>query len=168
MVPAIGGGLVETNSGLAASINWLVEAARLVRTKSPGVRLFNASASGASVRGFEEVPLNVILQKLGDPPKTWELKDIMDGLPRPKLKSLKADVKQMSVVLTQIRQLAHKNLQRALIEMMNLSKASAFLGEILAPALAGGTQAGVLKNVAWADGVLLKILSSLEKAKGEE
>jgi hypothetical protein len=164
MVPAIGGGLVESNSGLVASINWLVEAARLVRTKSPGVRLFNSSAQGASVQGFLEVPLDVVLTKLGPAPQTWGPEDIIDGLPRPKTKSLKADLKQMSAVLTQVRQLANKNLQRALIEMMNLSKASAFLGEILAPALAGGTRVGVLKNIAWADGVLLKLLASLDKA----
>jgi hypothetical protein len=165
MVPAIGGGLIETNTGLAASINWLTEAARLIRTKSPGVRLFNASATGASVRGFMEVPLQIILEKLGPAQKSWELKDIMDGLPRPKAKTLKSDIKQMSTLLTQIRHLAHKNLQRALIEMMNLSKVSAFMGEILAPALAGGTPSNVLKNITWADGVLLKLLASLDKAQ---
>ncbi|MDR2350516.1 MAG: DUF115 domain-containing protein [Deltaproteobacteria bacterium] len=164
-VPAIGGGEVETNSGLLASINWLAEAANLIATRSPKVRLYNGGSSGASVPGFAEVPLKVLVDNLPEPPKTWKLPDILDDLPRPGVKELKADIKQMSAIMSQIRRLVHKNLQRALIEMMNLSRVSAFMGEILAPALAGGSPANVLKNIAWADGILLKLLTSLDEGK---
>ena len=96
------------------------------------------------MRGFQEIPLEIVLEKLGPAPKTWSLPEILPGLPRPSAREIKGDLRQMSRLLTQIRQLARKNTQRALVEMMSASKASAFLSEILAPALAGGSQSGIL------------------------
>jgi hypothetical protein len=45
--------------------------------------------------------------------------------------------------------------------MMATSRASAFMAQILSPALASGSKPGVLKNLIWADGLILKMLASL-------
>jgi hypothetical protein len=166
MIPGVGGTTVESNTGLAASVNWLAEAADLILSKGKGPRLINSSASGAAVRGFDEIPLEAVMASLPGQPPTWTVPEIMRQLPRPSAREIKRDLKQMSAILSQARQLVHRNVQRALIEMMNISKVSAFMGELLAPALAGGNRAGILKNIAWADGVILKILASLEKGGG--
>jgi hypothetical protein len=162
-VPGIGGAAVESNTGLAASVNWLAEAAALIRSKGRGPRLINSSAQGASVRGFDEIPLEIVMNGLPDQPPTWSVAEMMRQLPRPSARELRGDMKQMSAILTQTRQLVNRNVQRALVEMMNVSKVSAFMGELLAPALAGGSRQGILKNIAWADGIILKMLASLEK-----
>ncbi|MDR2613315.1 MAG: DUF115 domain-containing protein [Deltaproteobacteria bacterium] len=162
-IPGIGGTAVESNTGLAASVNWLVEAASLIRSKGRGPRLINSSAQGAAVRGFEEIPLEAVVRGLPPQPRTWRVAEIMESLPRPSARELRGDLKQMSAILTQARQLVHRNVQRALVEMMNISKVSAFMGELLAPALAGGNRQGILRNIAWADGVILKMLASLER-----
>jgi hypothetical protein len=162
-IPGVRGTTVESNTGLAASVNWLAEAAALIRSKGQGPRLINCSAQGAAVRGFEEMPLEALVRSLPEHPAPWTIPEIMDSLPRPSARELRGDLKQMSAILTQARQLVHKNVQRALAEMMNVSKVSAFMAELLAPALAGGSRQGILKSIAWADGVLLKMLASLEK-----
>ncbi|MDR1041188.1 MAG: DUF115 domain-containing protein [Deltaproteobacteria bacterium] len=162
-IPGIGGTTVESNTGLAASVNWFAEAAALIRSKGKGPRLINSSAQGAAVRGFDEIPLEAVMRALPEQPKTWKVSEIMGSLPKPTARELRGDLKQMSAILTQTRQLVHRNVQRALIEMMNVSKVSAFMGELLAPALAGGNRQGILKSIAWADGVILKMLASLEK-----
>jgi hypothetical protein len=164
-VPGIGGTVAETNTGLAASVNWLVEAANLIRSKGKGPRLINSSAQGAAVRGFDEIPLEAVMAKLPAQPPTWSIAEIMKSLPKPSARELRGDMKQMSAILSQTRQLVNRNVQRALVEMMNVSKVSAFMAELLAPALAGGNRQGILKNIAWADGVILKMLASLEKGE---
>ncbi|MDR3153192.1 MAG: DUF115 domain-containing protein [Deltaproteobacteria bacterium] len=162
-IPGIGGTAVESNTGLAASVNWLAEAAALILSKGKGPRLINSSAHGAAVKGFEEIPLEAVVANLPAQPKTWTVSEAMRSLPRPSARELRGDLKQMSSLLSQTRQLVNRNVQRALVEMMNISKVSAFMGELLAPALAGGNRQGILKNIAWADGVILKMLASLEK-----
>jgi hypothetical protein len=164
-VPGVFGTKAETNSSLLASVNWLSEAAALIRRKGRGQRLINCSASGASVQGFEEIPLKALTGTIPDRSFPWMLKDIMGGLPRPSARELRGDLKQMSALLTQVRQLLHRKPQRAVAEMMNISRASAFMKQLFAPALAGGHPAAILKSLSWADGVILKMLASIERAE---
>ncbi|MDR1166115.1 MAG: DUF115 domain-containing protein [Deltaproteobacteria bacterium] len=164
-VPGIGGGEVFTNTGLLASVNWLAEAAALIGKSPKKIRLVNSSASGARVSGFEEIPLDIMVASLPPAPPTWSLSEILPKLPKPTHRELTGDLRQMSTLLSQLRRLARANLKRALIEMMNLSKASAFMGQLLAPALAGGHQNVILDKLSWADGIILKILASLEKTR---
>ncbi|MDR1037791.1 MAG: DUF115 domain-containing protein, partial [Deltaproteobacteria bacterium] len=131
-IPGIGGTVVESNTGLAASVNWLEEAAALIRSKGKGPRLINSSAQGAAVRGFDEIPLEIVMDRIPAQPPTWTVADMMSQLPRPSVRELRGDMKQMSAILTQTRQLVNRNVQRALVEMMNVSKVSAFMGELLA------------------------------------
>ncbi|MDR2461210.1 MAG: DUF115 domain-containing protein [Deltaproteobacteria bacterium] len=161
-VAAIGGGQVETNTGLLASINWLVEAAALIKSQR-GPKLINASAQGASIKGFDEIPLSILMETIPTFEPTWKVHEIMDKLPRPTVKEIRGDLKQFSTLLTQVRHLVHKNVHKSLLEMMNISKVSAFMKELLAPALAGGNQQGILNKLLWADGIILKMLACLEK-----
>jgi hypothetical protein len=69
----------------------------------------------------------------------------------------------MSTLITQVRHLVHRKVQSALVEMMNISKVSAFMRQLLAPALAGGHPANILKNLSWADGIILKMLASIDR-----
>jgi hypothetical protein len=160
-VPAIGGGMVETNTSLLASINWYVASAESIKRRPNPPRLINAGFSGASIEGFEEVPLDLLIRSLGDPPPAIDIPQLLDKIPRPTGKEIRNDLKQMSTLLTSLKKILQINTQRCLIEMMNTSKASAFMAQILAPSLAAGNKAGILKNLIWADGVILKMLSSL-------
>ena len=167
-VPGISGAEAETNTSLLASINWFAEAAAIVKRQGKGPRLINATAAGAELKGFEEIPLKALTDAIPQRTPPWKLSDIIGSLPRPTAKELRGDLKQMSRLLTQVRQLVRSKPQRALLEMMNISKASAFMKQILAPALAGGHPADILQNLTWADGVILKMLASLEKHAAEQ
>jgi hypothetical protein len=167
IVPGVGGARAETNTSLLASINWFQEAAAIAaRRPDGGPRLINASASGASLRGFAEAPLEPLVKSLPERPLPWSLPDLIESLPRPTARELRGDLKQMSHLITQIRQLARRKIQSALGEMVNISKVSAFMRQILGPAMAGGHPAQILKNLTWADGVILKMLASLERHAG--
>jgi hypothetical protein len=161
MVPAIGGHMVETNTSLLASINWLKEAAALIRQKPKKIHLVNATAQGARIPDFAEIPLQIVINNLPDPPKTWEVHEILGGLPKPSVKELEADLKQMSAIVSQLRTLVRKNLNTAIVEMMRISKVSAFMKQILAPALAGGEKANIFEKLAWADEIILRLLQSI-------
>ncbi|MDR2339717.1 MAG: DUF115 domain-containing protein [Deltaproteobacteria bacterium] len=168
-VMGVGGVQVETNTSLMASVNWLSEAATLIQRRGRGQRLINASAQGARVQGFDEIPLKALTDTIPERAYPYRLQEVMDLLPKPTTKELRGDLKQMSALLTQVRQLVHRKPQRALVEMMAISNASAFMRQLLAPSLAGGHPAGILKNLAWADGVILRMLASIEaveKPKG--
>jgi hypothetical protein len=163
MVAGVNGTQVETNTSLLASINWLSEAASIILRKHKGRQLINASAQGAHIKGFEEMPLEAIIEVLPEFRAPWKLYDLIDGMPCPTAREIRADLKQMSTLITQVRHLVHKKLQSALVEMMNISRVSAFMKQLLAPALAGGHPGNILKNLSWADGIILKMLTSLDK-----
>ncbi|MDR2198389.1 MAG: DUF115 domain-containing protein [Deltaproteobacteria bacterium] len=164
-VPGINGSMVETNTSLLASINWFSEAAAIIRRKNKGPRLINASAQGARLQGFDEIPLETLTETIPDRRLPFKLPAVLEKLPRPQASEIRGDLKQMSTLLTQVRHLLHRNPRQALTEMMNISRVSAFMKEILAPALAGGHPGNILQGLSWADGIILKMLSSLERIK---
>ncbi|MDR1546285.1 MAG: DUF115 domain-containing protein [Deltaproteobacteria bacterium] len=159
-VPAVGGGETETNTSLLASVNWYVEAAKAIWRKPMPPALINATASGAALQGFAEKSLEDVLLGLPAAPKL-DLGEMLSGLPKPSVQELRGDIKQMSGLLSQLKRLLHSDVRRCLAEMVNVSQASAFLAQILAPALASGRKDLILKNLIWADGLLLRMLSSL-------
>ncbi|MDR0355704.1 MAG: DUF115 domain-containing protein [Deltaproteobacteria bacterium] len=161
-VPAIGGGFVETNTSLLASLGWYVEAANSIkRNLENKPRLINATASGASIEGFEEMSLEDVLMRLDPTPTGLHLPSLVAAVPKPTAGEIKKDLRQMSSLISSLKKILNMNFKRCLTEMMATSQASAFMAQILAPALASGSKAGVLKNLIWADGVILKMLSSL-------
>ncbi|MDR1310022.1 MAG: DUF115 domain-containing protein [Deltaproteobacteria bacterium] len=161
-VPAVGGGTVETNTSLLASLGWYVEAAATIR-RDPrgGPRLINSTASGAAVEGFEEMGLGEVLSRIDQSPPKIDIPSIIDAIPRPSASEIKRDLRQMSSLVSSLKRLLQIDGQRCLREMMATSQASAFMGQILAPALASGSKGGILKNLIWADGLILKMLASL-------
>lgn len=159
-VPGVFGTTVETNTGLLASLNWYAEAAQTVKRKNSRIRLINASAAGAAIRGFEEIPLNAVLASL--PRQTpLNLAAHLDRLPKPSLKEIKGDLRQMGGILGSLRQLAGRQMPKALSEMAAISRASAFMAQILTRAMKSGSRAGVLKELTKAEGLVLKMLSGL-------
>jgi hypothetical protein len=160
-VPAIGGGTVATNTGLLASINWYVEAALTIARKPSPPLLVNATAKGAAIRGFVEASLTDVLARLGPAPAPVSLPRLMAAIPRPEARELRADLKQMSGLVSSFKRLLQADFHRCLAEMVNTSRASAFMAQILAPAMASGHKAAALRSLIWADGVILKMLASL-------
>jgi hypothetical protein len=160
-VDAVGGGTVTTNTSLLASINWYVEAALAISRKERAPRLINASAGGAAIRGFEEMALGDVLARLGEPPAPLDLPRIVEAIPRPSAKEIRRDLKQMSGLLSSLKRLLQADFHRCLAEMVNTSRASAFMAQILAPAMAAGHKTAALRQLIWADGIILKMLSSL-------
>jgi hypothetical protein len=160
-IPAIGGGFAETNTSLLASINWYAEAANSIKRKSVQPKLINSTFRGAALKGFEEISLDEVLRNLGPEPNPISLKAMLSALPKPSAKEIRGDLRQMSALVSSLKSVLQVNFQRCINEMMNASKASAFLAHILAPALASGHRAGALKNLIWADGIILKMLASL-------
>jgi hypothetical protein len=161
-VPAVGGGVVETNTSLLASLGWYVEAATTVR-RSPqgGPALINATKSGAAIEGFREITLEDVLSRMDPNTPKIHIPSLVAAIPKPAASEIKRDLKQMSSLLSSLKRLLQLNVQRCLAEMMATSQASAFMAQILAPALASGSKAGILKHLIWADGLILKMLTSL-------
>jgi hypothetical protein len=161
-VPGVGGGMVETNTSLLASLGWYQEAAATIR-RSPqgGPRLINSTARGASISGFEEVSLAEVIAAIDKTTPTLDIPALIQAIPKPSAKEIKGDLRQMSSLVSSLKKILQINTQKCLVEMMATAKASAFMAQILAPALAAGSKPGILKNLIWADGVILKMLASL-------
>ena len=85
----------------------------------------------------------------------------MDAIPKPEAKEIRGDLKQMSSLVSSLKRLLQGDFNRCLAEMVNLSRPSAFMAQILALAMASGHKSGALKSLIWADGVILKMLASL-------
>ena len=160
-VPAIGGGMITTNTSLLASINWYVEAALTIGRKPNPPLLINATAKGASIRGFAEMDLAEVIERLGPTPPAISLAKLMAAIPKPTAKEIRGDLKQMSGIVSSLKRLLQSDFHRCLAEMVNISRTSAFMAQILAPAMASGHKSGALRNLIWADGIILKMLSSL-------
>ncbi|MDR2442453.1 MAG: DUF115 domain-containing protein [Deltaproteobacteria bacterium] len=160
-VPAIGGGKVTTNTSLLASINWYVEAAATIARRSRPPLLINATKSGASIIGFYEMTLEEVIERLGQSPPKLDLAKLIKAIPMPQAGEIRGDLKQMSGLLSSLKKLLQIDFHRCLAEMVNTSQSSAFMAQIMAPAMASGHKAVALKNLIWADGLILKMLSSL-------
>jgi hypothetical protein len=153
---------VETNTSLLASLGWYVEAAATIRRNPKGgPRLINSTASGAAVDGFEEIALEDVLARMDQNQPKLCIPSLIDAIPRPSASEIKRDLRQMSSLVSSLKKILQIDAQKCLTEMMATSQASAYLAQILAPALASGSKGGILKNLIWADGLILKMLASL-------
>ncbi len=159
-VPGVGGGEVQTDSGLLASIRWFNESARTIRDNAPGLGLFNASASGARLDGFDEVPLNVIIASLA-PAARLNLAAVLPKLPRPAKKEVRGDVAQMAGIISSLRRFAAMNPKKAFDEINNVSRISRFMGQVLAEASVSDNRADLIKSMDRADELMTVMLSSL-------
>jgi hypothetical protein len=159
-IPGVYGTTVETNTSLLASLNWYAEAAQTIKRATKETRLINASAAGAAIDGFEEAPLNAVLANLPSI-APLNLASHLDRTPKPAPKELKADLRQMAGLLTSLWRLAAKDPARALAEMGSLSRASAFLAQILAPAKRAPNRTGYLNELKKAESMVLKMLAKL-------
>ncbi len=71
-VEAIGGGITETSVVMQGYTNWYREAAAYLQTRPNPPRLINASAQGARLPEFEEIPLGRVLDSLQEYPLDFE------------------------------------------------------------------------------------------------
>ncbi|MDR0622098.1 MAG: DUF115 domain-containing protein [Deltaproteobacteria bacterium] len=161
VVPAVGGGTVETNTSLLASLGWYQEAAATIRRSAKGPWLINSTARGAAIRGFEEIPLSEVLSLIDPSVPPVDIPALISGIPKPSAQEIKYDLKQMSGLISSLKRILQINTQKCLLEMMATAQASAFMAQILGPAMAAGNKPGILKNLIWADGIILKMLASL-------
>jgi hypothetical protein len=159
-VPGVFGTTVQTNTSLLASLNWYAEASQTVKRQTPMVRLINSSAAGATIRGFEEIPLNAVLATLPSQPPL-NLASHLDRLPLPSLKEIRADLRQMAGLLSSLRRVANQKPGQALAEIGALSRASAFLAQILAPAQNTPAKPEFLRELTRAESLVLKLLAKL-------
>jgi hypothetical protein len=159
-VPGVYGTTVETNTSLLASLNWYAEAGLTIQKSRPQTRLINASAAGAAIKGFEEIPLNAILANLPSQPPL-NLASHLERLPKPSAKELRTDLRQIAGLMSSLRQLAGRNLPKALTEMSALGRASAFLAQILAPSQQAENRSLALKELTRAEGLVLRMLAKL-------
>ncbi|UQZ90077.1 hypothetical protein C4J81_13040 [Deltaproteobacteria bacterium Smac51] len=161
-VEGIGGGEVQTDSGLLASINWFVEAARTVNESSSGsVSLFNASASGARLAGFNEVPLGSIVASLAPVQSKLDLAAVLPKLPRPTNKEVYDDVAQMAKIVSTLRRFATMDPKKAYEEINNVRQISRFLGQVLAEASVSGNRSDLVNAMNKADELMTVMLTSL-------
>jgi Protein of unknown function DUF115 len=65
-VEAWGGGTVTSGPSLTAVNSWLESSAAMAAQFQPGLRLINATEGGSRVKGFEEMPLEALLDTLPD------------------------------------------------------------------------------------------------------
>ncbi|MDR2301775.1 MAG: DUF115 domain-containing protein [Deltaproteobacteria bacterium] len=162
LVPGVGGQDVETNTSLLASLGWYQEAAATIRRNPKGgPRLINATARGAAIRGFEEMSLDNVIALMDKNLPPIDIPALLAMIPKPSAREIKSDLKQISGIISSLKRILQINTQKCLVEMMATSQASAFMAQILGPAMASGSKQGILKNLIWADGLLLKMLASL-------
>ena len=101
-VEAIGGGMTKTNVVMEGYITWYREAAAHLKKWTHPPRMINATAEGARLQDFEEMPLEQALSGLqGSGIDSKFLPAAMDQIPRPnasylamRLARCKAEVKQ--------------------------------------------------------------------------
>lgn len=160
-VAGVHGTEVETDSGLLASINWYAEAARTIGEISPQVSLYNASAAGAHLEGFAEVPLADLAASLAPLESPIDLAAALPRLPRPAKKEVRQDVAQMAAIVGSLRRMAQTTPKRAYDEINNVRQISRFLGQVLAEASVSGNKADLVASLDKADQFMAVMLGSL-------
>lgn len=159
-VQGVGGGRVRTHSGLLASVGWFAEAAKTIAAQPNAPILFNASASGASIAGFNEVPLSVLAESL---PAAVPLPvaQALPRLPRPNVKEVKKDVGQIASVVATLHRLAKTDYRRAAAEARQAAQISRFLGQVLAEAVVAASRSELKEALERAEALMSLMLSRL-------
>ena len=100
MVPAIGGGEVESSTVLQSYIMWYQEAAAYLKERHPERRVINTTAQGAFIPGFEHQPLTQVLNGVTSnhdyyPKLDLRLKSL--SLPKPDTLLTRLDIAQREI-----------------------------------------------------------------------
>ncbi|MGL4209711.1 MAG: motility associated factor glycosyltransferase family protein [Candidatus Adiutrix sp.] len=154
--------MVETDSGLLASLNWFAEAAKSINQQLSPPILYNASESGAKVLGFNEVALSAIVASLAPVSGQVELAAALPRIPKPSKDEIVKDLTQLSGLVNTFRRLAKMDHQKAFAELRTVGEISKFLGQILAEASVANSKNELIASLEKADGLLALMLSSLD------
>ena len=160
-VLGVGGEVVETNTGLLASLGWYAEAARTIAAQDSPPQLYNCTASGARIPGFNEVPLSAVVSSLPPVNNRIDLAAVLPRLPRPDQAEVKGDVAQLASLITTLRRLALKNYKEAYKEIREIGKVSKFLGQVLAEAAVASSRSELLEALNKADGLMTEMMTAL-------
>lgn len=160
-VNGIGQTTARTNSGLMASLGWFAEAAKTINMQANPPMLFNASASGASIPGFNEVPLSVIAASLAPVATPLNLAGAVPKLPKPDKAEVKKDVNQLAGIVGTLRRMVKMDYRKAYAEVKEVGKISKFLGQILAEAAVANGRNELAAAMDQADGLMTLMLASM-------
>lgn len=160
-VLGIGCTVVETNTGLLASLAWYAEAGRTIAAQASPPALYNCSAGGAKVPGFNEVPLSAIVSSLPPVNNRIDLAAVLPKLPLPDQTEVKSDVAQLAGLINTLRRLALRDYKQAYKEILEVGKVSKFLGQILAETTVAGSRNELLASLDKADGLMTEMMTSL-------
>lgn len=136
-VRGIDGGTVHTSAVMHSYLQWYAESAAYLRRSKPGLRLFNATAGGAAIAGFEHVHTAQLYDIIGNEDAfqapDWSL---LDGMPRiaPAGVARRLDAER-GLVRRGLQGLSRSGLGRTLEELPQTCAARWLLRE----ALAGGS-----------------------------
>ncbi|MDR2946307.1 MAG: DUF115 domain-containing protein, partial [Candidatus Adiutrix sp.] len=133
-VAGVGGTVASTNTGLLASLGWYAAAAQTIAAQASPPALFNASAGGAQVPGFTEIPLATLVATLAPVGSRLDLAAVLPKLPRGSREEMRKDVEQLAGVVNTLRRLAVMDYKKAYAEIKSVGDVSAFLAQILAEA----------------------------------
>lgn len=108
-VPGIEGQLVNTHSGLVASLHWFTEAIQFMQRHYPDRTVLNATESGAHIPGVRDVTFRQVVLSmpinLQPPPAMWsQLKDF----PGPDKAEILKDLDQAVSIVIQIEEIARR------------------------------------------------------------
>ncbi len=160
-VKSVDNGTVETHTGLLASLNWYAETAKSIQTGANPPLLYNASAQGAKVPGFTEVPLNSLVSSLTPLSEQLRLAPVLPKLPRPNWDEVKSDLEQIAALVNTLRRFAKVDSQKAGQEIKNIGSASSFMAQLLGPASVARGAKERLAALEKADLFMTKMLISL-------
>ncbi|MDR1044958.1 MAG: DUF115 domain-containing protein [Candidatus Adiutrix sp.] len=153
-VQGVGDSVVETHSGLLASLGWFSEAAKTIALTGQPPQLFNCSAGGARISGFIEAPLSTLVAALAPVRARLDLPGVLPRLPLPSRKEVAADLAQFAGIVDSLRRLARMDHRKARAELKNFGRVSQFLGQLLLAAEAAENKAELIAALDRADGLI--------------
>lgn len=164
-IPVLGVGetVVETNTGLLASLGWFAEAARTIATLDSPPQLFNCSAGGARVPGFTEVPLSALVASLPPVNNRLDIAGVLPKLPRTPREEVLGDVAQAAGLVGTLRRLAKMDYRRAYAEIKDIGKVSKFLAQVLAEAAVATGRNELIESLDKGDGLMSVMATSLNQ-----
>lgn len=162
-VRGVGDSIVETNTGLLASLTWYAEAAKTIATQASPPPLYNASAGGARIPGFTEIPLATVVASLAPVNGRLDLAAVLPRLPRGSRKEMQGDVAQVAGVVGALRRLARMDYKKAYEEIKGLGQVNKFLAQIMAGGLVATSRDELMKALDRADGLMTLMQTNLNE-----
>lgn len=160
-VQGVNDSVVETNTGLLASIGWYAEAARTIASQDSPPQLFNCSAGGARVPGFSEAPLSALVASLPPVSSRLDLVGVLPKLPRTSREEVVSDVAQAAGLVSALRRLAKMDYRQAYSEIKEIGAVSKFLAQVLVEAAVATDREDLIAALDRADGLMSAMATSL-------